>query len=112
MAGFPNSQSNPASAIPVWIAPGYANLTYLGFQNISDLSSAAQLTPIAGSLLAVVQAEGGGVRFLRDDTPTGTVGMYIAQNGQQVFQLPAADLEFIQADGGTSSLNVEYYGAA
>jgi len=107
---YPNEQNNPAAAIPVWIAsttlpPGHVLIAY---QQISDLSSAVPLPTVEGATMALVQPNTGVVRYRADGTsPTGTTGMILS--GTQPFVI-SENLEFIQDDGDTSSINVEYYG--
>lgn len=119
MAGFPNDQSNPASAIPVWIAPspnagGTAPgapyvATPLGYQQITPITTSTHLTPPAGATYAVVSTEGAPVRY-RDDltAPTATVGMPIAVGVTITYAGPLAAVQFIQ-ESATAILNVAYY---
>jgi hypothetical protein len=116
---YPNSQSNPASAIPVWIAPnpnggqGAPGSPYvpspLGYQQITVLTAATHLTPPAGATYAVITVEGAAVRY-RDDgvAPTATVGMPIAMGGTTTYSGPLAAIEFIQ-QAATATLDVSYY---
>jgi hypothetical protein len=80
-----------------------------GYQQVTALSSAAALTVPAGTLLAVLQAEGADVRYRDDDTnPTSSVGMIIAAGTSVVYNGQLSRLRFIES-GGTAKLNVSYY---
>ena len=113
---YPNVQSNPAAAIPVWIAgtqgvpPG---LAFLGFAPAVTLVSATDIFAAApdGTTMALVQVNAGIVRYRRDGTnPTGNNGMLMYATGPAVAFAPSDDLRFIQATGSTATLNIEYYG--
>ncbi len=115
--GFPNSQSDPAGAIPVWVVgglapvpPGYAIVEY---QQVTSLSGATALTPPDGATVALVQINAGIVRYRRDAVaPTGDVGMLAYATGPLMSFSTFDGLEFIQATGSTGSLNIEWYGPA
>jgi len=72
-----------------------------------DVTASAQLTVPATAVQAIVQADGGDVRFRLDGTvPTGAAG-FLIKNGTSI-TLSAADAiaaKFIQASGATSLLN-------
>lgn len=75
------------------------------------LAPATGLSPPADSQAALIQAEGGGVRYRDDGTAaTGTDGMLIA-DGNSVFYTGDLDALTFAADGGGAGLlNVLYYG--
>lgn len=123
--GFPNSQSNPAGAIPVRLVLANGSDFYnatggggggapygstpLGYQQITNLTTAQPLTIPATATFALVEAEGIDCRW-RDDgvAPTGTVGMPLYAGPSQVFSGELATLQFIQTAAG-AVLNVSYY---
>lgn len=123
MAGFPNSQSNPNSAIPVYniegagsggpvpIPPGTEILYY---EQITDLSGVTTLDPPDGATLVAIQVNGGIVRYLFDgNVVSGTFGMLAYATGPILtFSAPFTNLQFIQNNASTGSLNVLWYGAA
>lgn len=115
--GYPNSQANPAGAIPVWVVAGSIppGNALLGYEQFTDLSSALDLADEApeGAAYALVQVNDGIVRYRQDGVaPTGGIGMLMYATGPaQLFPLSRLP-EFIQATGSTASLNVEFYGVA
>lgn len=111
---YPNAQSNPAAAIPVWIVGGYSpppSAVSVGFEQITDLSSAEALTVPTGATMAVITPENGSVRYRGDGTaPTATVGMPLYGTAQLVLsgaQMEA--FEFINMTDNTATLSVTYY---
>jgi hypothetical protein len=120
MAGpYPNSQMNPAAAIPVWIAPnpngGVAApgapyiATPLGYQQITALTAAVHLTPPAGATFAAISVSGAAVRYRDDGTaPTATVGMPLAIGSTTTYAGPLAVVEFIGEAAG-AILDISYY---
>jgi len=108
---FPNEQNKAAAAIPVWIAgAGGIGYSALGYQQITSLGSAVGLTPPAGAVYAVLQAEGQVVRYRDDGTnPTATVGMMLYPGAAFTYNGTLSAIKFIQADTG-GILNVLYYG--
>lgn len=115
MTVYPNQQSNPSGAIPVWMAgPGAtAGLAYLGYQQITDLSTVQTLTLPAGTVtLAVIMPENGNIRWLIDADPTGSVGMIIWGTSQFNFMGDFDGLRMINEGTGTAKANIAYYGVA
>ena len=106
------SQSNPASAIPVYVvgASGVApGATSLGYQQITALTSATGLTSPAGAHVAVISVSGQPVRY-RDDgvAPTATVGMPLPVGTVFSYAASLATIQFIQT-AATATLDVNYY---
>ena len=88
-----------------------ASLTPLASSQMGlALVTAQSLTVPAGALYAVVIAEGGNVRW-RDDgvAPTGASGMLLTQNSVLNYDANLAAIQFIQATGSTSTIDVAYY---
>ena len=81
----------------------------LGYEQITDLSSAVTLTPPTGTRLVVVQCETQAVRW-RDDgvSPLATVGMPLATGVDKVYTGDFSAIEFIEQVAG-AKLNVSYY---
>ncbi len=81
----------------------------LGYQQITSLSSATNLTVPAGASMAVIVVEGQGVRWRDDGTaPTSTVGMPLAVGSSMNYDGDMNKVQFIQqASGGI--LNISYY---
>lgn len=108
MAGpYSNNQSNPASAIPVYVVPRLT--TPLGYQQVTATSAAALLVVPAGATMALVVAEAQAVRW-RDDgvAPTAGIGIPLATGVQQIFTGDLAKLQFIAQVAG-AILDVSYY---
>lgn len=84
---------------------------YLGYQQITDLSSAVGLTVPAGTIFALVTPETQAVRWKGDGTnPTAAVGYPLAAGNE--LEIDAADLgsfKFIEQTA-SASLNVVYFG--
>jgi hypothetical protein len=82
----------------------------LGYQQITDLSSAVALTVPVGARIALVQAESADVRFRDDGTnPSATVGMTLkAGDPPFVYDGDLSKVKFILVSG-TPKLNVSYY---
>lgn len=80
------------------------------YQQLAAFNGAAVgLTVPSGATYAVMQAEGGDVRWRDDGTsPTGTVGMLIASGSTLVYDGKLAGIKVIGAAAG-SKLNVSYY---
>lgn len=100
-------QQGTSSGAPT-TSPG--NLTPKGYQQITDLASAASLTVPTGATVALIQAETQSIRWRDDGTsPTTTVGMVLAA-GESVFY--TGNLATFKAIEVTASakLNVSYYG--
>lgn len=89
----------------------------LGYQQITDLSSAVGLTvpavDEAGNKMmptrAFIVAEGNSVRWRDDGTaPTASVGMILIQNNVLSYDGDLNSIKFIQTGAG-AKLNVSYY---
>jgi hypothetical protein len=103
-----NTASTPVDAIPTFLVnPGGEAV---GYQQITNLSSAVALSPPTGAMIAVIIPEGEAVRW-RDDgvAPTSTVGMPLAVGQQLIYARDLAALSFIQ-QSATAKLSVSYYG--
>ena len=98
--------------IEVVIVGGIApyNGTPLGYQQITDLSSAVGLPSIpATATYAVITIEGNIARWRDDGTdPTATVGMPVTPFGGLLYSANLSAIKFIQAASG-AILNVSYY---
>ena len=92
-------------------------LPILGYQQITDLSSAVSLTVpqkdlsgLAGTpRIAIITPEGQGVRW-RDDgvAPTASVGMPLAAGVTLQYDGDLSQIQFIQ-QSATAKLNITYY---
>ena len=89
----------------------------LGYQQITDLSSAVSLTvpavDEAGNKMmptrAFIVAEGNNIRWRDDGTaPTASVGMILIQNNVLSYDGDLNSIKFIQVSAG-AKLNVSYY---
>lgn len=82
------------------------------YEQVSDLAAAHPLVPPAGTAYALIQAEGGSVRW-RDDgaAPTATIGMILTATGELRYDGDFAALQFVRMDE-EARLNVTYYGDA
>jgi hypothetical protein len=89
----------------------------LGYQQITDLSSAVGLTipavDIAGNKVmptrAFIVAEGNDIRWRDDGTaPTASVGMILIRNNVLSYDGDLRKIQFIQSGTG-AKLNVSYY---
>ena len=101
LVALDGNASFPASA-PYTPAP-------LGYQQIANLTVAANLTVPGNATFALVQAEMVDVRW-RDDgpAPTATVGMLLPSGLPEQFSGNLAALKFITVSSG-SILNMSYY---
>jgi hypothetical protein len=124
MTAPPNNQTNPVAALPVRLSTGSSFYvasgggpvvggTPLGYQQISaaTLAAAQSLTLPVGATSAVVQAEGGDVRW-RDDgvSPTNSIGMILYQGMLPIVVGDPAAIMFIRSTNQTgATLNVSYY---
>jgi hypothetical protein len=81
----------------------------LGYQQITSLSSAAQLTPPQGATLALIVPESQNVRW-RDDgiDPTASVGMPIFVGASLSYDGDFNKIKFIE-ETASAKLNVSYY---
>lgn len=83
--------------------------TQLGFQQITALTSATNLTAPAGTNMALICAEGASVRWRDDGTPpTATIGMPVSAGQCFNYMGTFATIQFIQVTA-TASLDVSYY---
>lgn len=115
--GFPNSQANPASAVPVYVVGGSSiplGLVPKEYVSISGLSSVQTIGTVpAGATLAIVTPVGGSVNYRGDGPdPTGAAdgGMPLYATAQIVLtgnQMTA--FKFIQKTGDTATLSVTFY---
>lgn len=89
----------------------------LGYQQITDLSSAVSLTvptvDVAGNkqqpTRAFIVAEGNDIRWRDDGTaPTASVGMILIRNNVLSYDGDLSKIQFIQT-GASAKLNVSYY---
>lgn len=81
----------------------------LGYEQITDVSSAVGLTIPETANRALIQPTAKNVRW-RDDgeEPSATVGMQIAAGSTMAYEGDLSALSFIQEDTG-AVLNVSYY---
>jgi len=81
----------------------------LGYQQITDLSSAVGLTIPAGATLALIVPETQNVRWRDDGTnPTASVGMPIFVGASLSYDGDLNRIRFIQ-EAASAKLNVSYY---
>jgi len=81
----------------------------LGYQQITDLSSAAALTIPVGTTLALIVPESQNVRWRDDGTnPTASVGMPIYVGASLSYDGDLSRIRFIQ-ETASAKLNVSYY---
>jgi hypothetical protein len=81
----------------------------LGYEQITDLSSAAPLTVPEGANVAVIEAEAQAVRWRDDGTdPTAAVGFPLASGGTLEYSGTLSALRFIEQIA-SAKLNVTYY---
>lgn len=121
MANYPNDQSNPAGAIPVYITKGGggggggpSGSPAGAYQQISaaTLAAATPLMVPAGATSALIQAENGDVRWRDDGTvPTGAVGMLLlGGSAATTFVGDLSAVKFILSSATPAAiLNVSYY---
>ena len=102
-----NSQTNPSSAIPVYVVTGGG--TPIGYQQITSLTAAVNLTPPAGATSAIIIGSGAAVRYRDDGTaPTATVGMPLAIATPLTYTGFLSVVQFIQQTS-SATLDVMYY---
>lgn len=81
----------------------------LGYQQITDLSSAAALTIPPGATLALIVPETQNVRWRDDGTaPTASVGMPIYVGASLSYDGDLNRIRFIQ-EAASAKLNISYY---
>lgn len=79
--------------------------TPVSFFQITDLSSAVGIQGNGGAAI-LMNASGGAIRYRVDGgTPTGTVGMLLAENATLWYVGDLSLLKFINDQGATSTLN-------
>jgi hypothetical protein len=86
------------------------NLTPMGYQQIAlSTTSVSTLTVPAGARIAVIQAEGGTVRWRDDGTaPTASVGMILSQNSELDYDGSLSSIQLIAVVAGALA-DVSYY---
>ena len=86
--------------------------TRLGYQQITSLSGATNLTPPATATFAVINVEGtAGTAFVRwrdDAAPTASVGMPLAAGVTLQYDGDLTKIQFIEQTAG-AKLNISYY---
>jgi hypothetical protein len=81
----------------------------LGYQQITDLSSAVGLTIPSGATLALIVPETQNVRWRDDGTnPTASVGMPIFVGASLSYDGDLNRIKFIQ-EAASAKLNISYY---
>lgn len=81
----------------------------LGYQQITTLSAAANLTVPVGATIAIIEVETQAVRWRDDGTaPTSTVGTPIAVAGTLEYSGTLSAIQFIEQTA-SAKLNVSYY---
>ena len=81
-----------------------------GYEQLTDLSSAAGLTPPAGARLALIQATDQNVRWRDDATdPTSSSGMQLEAGADFWYTGDLDQVKFIE-ETASAKLNVSYYG--
>lgn len=81
----------------------------LGFQQITDLSSAIGLTVPSGATLALIVPETQNIRWRDDGTnPTASVGMPVFVGASLSYDGDLNRIRFIQ-EAASAKLNVSYY---
>lgn len=86
-----------------------ATTVCLGYQQITNLSSAAGLTPPQGATMALIVPLTQGIRWLDNGTnPTAAVGMPVAANAYFNYDGDLNRIKFIEQTAG-AELNISYY---
>lgn len=81
----------------------------LGFQQITDLSSAVGLTVPSGATLALIVPETQNIRWRDDGTnPTASVGMPVFVGASLSYDGDLNRIRFIQ-EAASAKLNISYY---
>lgn len=82
----------------------------LGYEQITGLSAAKGLTPVAGARFALIVPESQNVRFRDDGTdPTASVGMQLTAGTYLEYTGNLGRLRFIE-EAASAKINVTYYG--
>jgi hypothetical protein len=85
------------------------SLNYLGDEYPADLSVVTTLTLPAGATIALVQAQGGSVRWRGgSQTPTASTGMLLSDGQAMLYTSGLGGLRFIAATTG-ARLGVSYF---
>lgn len=83
--------------------------TPMGYEQVTDLSSAVGLTPPAGAVRARIVATAQAVRWRDDGTnPTASIGMPLAKDTELVYDGALGKIVFIE-ETASAVLNVSYY---
>lgn len=81
----------------------------LGYEQITDLSSADGLTPPVGTRLVVLVCEAQAIRYRDDGTdPSATVGMPLAVGVEKIYTGDFSAIKFFEQVAG-AKLNISYY---
>ncbi len=109
VAAFAGSPSYTGVRAPT-ISPPYPYTPLPPGQHGLSLSSATKLTVPAGASYAVVQANGGAVKYTTDGatTPTTSLGMTFA-SGATIYLSGPLMLANFQAIASAATLDVEYF---
>jgi len=87
------------------------NLIPKGYEQITSLSSSSGLTPPAGAMIAVVQAESQNIRWRDDGTaPTAAIAMQLEAGTDFLYTGNLSAIKFIE-EAASAKLNVSYYGS-
>ncbi len=91
--------------------PGSRAERYLGYQQITSLSSAVGFTIPEGTAYAEVAVSGQAIRWRADGTnPTATVGMPILANAGEIFSLAQLSAVRFIEQAPSATLDITYYG--
>ena len=81
----------------------------LGFEQITDVSSATALTVPTGARLAIIQATTQNVRWRDDGTsPSATVGMQLLAGASYAYSGNLGQVEIIE-ETASAVVNISYY---
>lgn len=84
-------------------------LTCLGYEQITDLSSASTLTVPAGATVALLNPETKSVRWRDDGTaPTASVGMVLHAGDTFIYTGDLSAIQLIET-AASAELNISYY---
>lgn len=103
--GNPGQPNDEVAAVDSQLEP-------LGYEQITDVSSATGLTVPAGSTHALIQPVTQNVRWRDDGTnPTASVGMQIAAGNDMWYSGDLDAIKFFE-ETASAELNVSYYRSA
>lgn len=106
---FPNTQNNPAGAIPVYNTNYAATPVAPSQMGLAVTSAAEHLTVPTGARYAFITVEGGPVRWRDDGTaPTIALGQYVAP-GSFWYYGNLSMIQFILATATAATIDVSYY---